>query len=173
MATLNVFPKRPPHPTAAQSETAIEACLVIQRRGVENGKQPFAAVLVASDNETILLSHSNIDHVNHAESCLARLAARHYSQAFLWQCTLYTTWEPCAMCTATCYWANIGRIMYAASEEQLMQLTDRGNEENMTLALPCRKVIECGQKDVEILGPLTGLDQKVIRESAEYWRKQT
>ena len=74
------------------------------------------------------------------------------------------------MCTSTCYWANIGRIVYAASETQLAELTRQGNEENMTMAMPCRKVIEGSQKDVEIIGPLEGLDAVVVRESDTYWR---
>ncbi|TKA81759.1 hypothetical protein B0A55_01140 [Friedmanniomyces simplex] len=165
----NIFPERSPAPSRAQTESAIEACLVVQRRGVQMGKQPFAAVLVSPDNETVLLSHSNLDHVNHAESSLARLASSHYTQEYLWQCTLYTTWEPCAMCAATIYWANIGRVIYAASEEQLAELTGQGNEKNMTMAMPCRKVLEGSQKDVEILGPLERLDRKVMEESDGYW----
>ncbi|KAK0255744.1 hypothetical protein B0A54_14361 [Friedmanniomyces endolithicus] len=165
----NIFPERPPPPSKEQTESAIEACLMVQRRGVQMGKQPFAAVLVGPDNKTVLLSHSNLDHVNHAESSLARLASSHYTQQFLWQCTLYSTWEPCAMCTATMYWSNIGRVVYAASEDQLAKLTGQGNEKNMTMAMPCRKVLEGSQKDIEIIGPLAGLDRKVIDESDEYW----
>lgn len=74
------------------------------------------------------------------------------------------------MCTSTCYWANIGRIVYAASETQLAELTGQGNEENMTMAMPCRKVIEGSQKDIEIIGPLDGLDVVIVRESDEYWK---
>ena len=133
------------------------------------GKRPFAAVLVGPDNETALLTHQSVDHVNHAEASLARLAACHYTQEYLWRCSLYSTWEPCAMCTATCYWANIGRIVYAASETQLAELTGQGNEENMTMAMTCRKVIEGSQKDIEIIGPLDGLDLVVVRESDAYW----
>ncbi|KAK0345464.1 hypothetical protein LTR94_010693 [Friedmanniomyces endolithicus] len=158
--TGNMFPERPPPPSTDQTESAIDACLVVQRRGVQMGKQPFAAVLVGPDNKTVLLSHSNLDHVNHAESSLARLASSHYTQH---------TWEPCAMCTATMYWANIGRVIYAASEDQLAELTGQGNEKNMTMAMPCRKVLEGSQKDIEIIGPLAGMDRKVIEESDEYW----
>jgi hypothetical protein len=49
-------------------------------------------------------------------------------------------------------------------------LTGQGNEENMTMAMPCRKVIEGSQKDIEIIGPLDGLDVVIVRESDEYWK---
>ena len=74
------------------------------------------------------------------------------------------------MCTSTCYWANIGRIAYAASEKQLAQLTGTGNEENMTMAMPCRKVLEGSQKDVDIIGPFESIAEVVVAESDVYWR---
>ncbi|KAF2770809.1 cytidine deaminase-like protein [Teratosphaeria nubilosa] len=165
-----IFPSRPPPPNATQIEAALQTCLKVSQRAVANSKQPFGACLTGPDNEEILLTHGNVDHVNHAESSLARLAALHYSQPFLWTCTLYSTWEPCAMCTATCYWANIGTIVYFASEEKLLELTGTGNEENMTMAMPCRKVLEGSQKAVQILGPFEELIDVVVEASDEYWR---
>ena len=167
---MDIFPERSPAPSNAQIHQCMEAALVVQRRAQSMGKRPFAAVLVGPDNETVLLTHQSVDHVNHAESSLARLAACHYPQDYLWKCTLYSTWEPCAMCTSTCYWANIGTIVYAASETQLAKLTGEGNEENLTMAMPCRKVIEGSQKDIEIIGPLDELDQVVMQESDVYWK---
>ena len=58
------------------------------------------------------------------------------------------------MCSGTLYWGNVGRVVYAASEEELRRLTGEGNGENMTMRLPCRTVLEAAQKDVEVLGPL-------------------
>lgn len=169
-STNNIFPERPPQPTDQQLTSGIEACLAVQRRAQSMGKRPFAGALIGPDNETVLLTHCSVDHVNHAESSLARLAALHYTQEYLWRCTLYSTWEPCAMCTSTVYWANIGRVVYAASEQQLAELTGQGNEENMTMALPCREVLKGSQKDVQIIGPLQGLDAVVVKESDEYWK---
>ncbi|KAK4542697.1 hypothetical protein LTR36_006269 [Oleoguttula mirabilis] len=170
MSPANIFPDRPPMPDGYQMEKALEACLIIQQRAVDMGKQPFAAVLLGPDNETVLLTHSNLDHVNHAESSLVRLAAAHYTQEYLWTCTLYTTWEPCAMCTATAYWANIGRIVYAASEERLAELTGQGNEKNMTMSISCRKVLEGSQKNIDIIGPVASMEDRVVLESDVYWR---
>lgn len=98
----NLFPPRTPF-TPAQISAGIQAALEVQRRAVTFGKRPFAGVLVGPDNETVLLTHQSLDQVNHAESSLARLAYTHYSKEFLWTCTLFSTWEPCGMCTATIY----------------------------------------------------------------------
>jgi len=94
----HLFPERIT-PTKAQIDAAIDKALEVQRHAVTFGKRPFAAVLLAPDNERVLLMHQSIDQVNHAESSLARLAYSHYSKEYLWQCTLVSTWEPCAMCS--------------------------------------------------------------------------
>lgn len=75
------------------------------------------------------------------------------------------------MCASTCYWANIGRIVYAASEARLLELTGLGNEENMTMAMGCRRVLEGSQKELVVLGPLEEWEEVVVRESEEgYWK---
>ena len=76
------------------------------------------------------------------------------------------------MCTGTLYWANIGRLVYAASEEELNKLTGAGNGENMTMALPCREVLRHGQKEVEVVGPVKGWEERVVGESRKYWRPE-
>jgi hypothetical protein len=77
------------------------------------------------------------------------------------------------MCTGTIYWANIGRLVYAASEDDLNKLTGTGNSENMTMSLPCREVLKRGQKAVEVVGPVKLWDEKVMRESGKWWRKHS
>lgn len=70
---------------------------------------------------------------------------------------------------ATIYWAHIGRIIYAASNEQLAELTGPGNKENFTMKWHCRDVLEGAQKDIEIIGPVEEMDQVVVKESDLYW----
>ncbi len=77
------------------------------------------------------------------------------------------------MCTGTLYWANIGRLIYAASEEELNKLTGSGNGENMTMSLPSREVIKHGQKAIDVVGPVKPWEERVIRESAKWWRKHS
>ena len=77
------------------------------------------------------------------------------------------------MCTGTLYWSNIGRLVYAASEEKLNDLTGGNNGENMTMSLPCRDVLKAGQKAVEVIGPVSGWEEKIIEESGKWWREHT
>lgn len=136
-----------------------------------HSKRPFAALLVGPDHTTPLLSHQSVSHVEHAEASLARVAARHFSQGYLWRCTLYSTWEPCAMCAATAYWANVGRVVFGAGNGTLRRLTGEGNPENFTMGWGCAEVIRGGQKDVEVLGPLEGWEGRVVEDADLYWAK--
>jgi tRNA(Arg) A34 adenosine deaminase TadA len=137
-------------------------------RAAGMGRHPFGALLVAPDGETVLAEQGNIDTVNHAESTLARTAADNWPGAYLAQCTLVTTFEPCAMCTGTVYWANIGRIVYGASEEALLALTG-SHEENPTLSLPCREVIARGQKTIEVIGPVAEVETEMVATHQGFW----
>lgn len=135
----------------------------------QHAKRPFAAILVGPDHEAVLLSHQSVSHVEHAEASLARLAAVHYAQGYLWRCTLYSTWEPCAMCAATAYWANVGRVVFGAGNDALLRLTGEGNGENFTMRWGCGEVLAGGQKDVEVVGPLEGWEGRVVEDADLYW----
>ena len=75
------------------------------------------------------------------------------------------------MTVATIYWAHIGRVIYAATNEQLAMLTGPGNKENFTMKWHTRDILLDQQKDVEIIGPVEGMDKIVCEESDVYWSK--
>jgi len=137
-------------------------------RAQRMGRHPFGALLVAPDGETVLAEQGNIDTVHHAEATLARRASLNYPADYLWGCTLVTTFEPCAMCAGTAYWANIGRIVYGASEEALLALTGH-HPENPTLALPCRELFARGQKAIEVIGPVAELQAEMLAPHQTFW----
>jgi len=156
-------------PTAEQVLALLDRAQALSRRTMDAGHHPFAALLVAPDHATVLLEQGNVDSVNHAEAVLARDAARRFSPAELWPCTLVTTVEPCAMCAGTQYWANIGRTVYGIDEKALLAIT--GNHaENPTLDLPCRHVFARGQKDIQVYGPVAETSEAIAALHRRYWR---
>ena len=154
--------------TPNQTITALRRADVVARRAMAMGRHPFGAVLVAPDGETVLAEQGNIDTVNHAESTLARNAAANYPGAYLAQCTLVTTFEPCAMCAGTVYWAGIGRVVYGAEETALLALTG-DHPENPTLSLPCRDVFARGQRAVDVVGPVPEVAQDMVATHKGFW----
>jgi tRNA(Arg) A34 adenosine deaminase TadA len=159
-------------PTPTQLAAMLERAQVLARRAMDAGHHPFGALLVAADHETALLEQGNVDSVNHAEAVLAREAARRFSPAELWSCTLVTTVEPCAMCAGTQYWANIGRTVFGIEEKALLAIT--GNHvENPTLDLPCRQVFARGQKDIKVYGPVARASEAIAALQRRYWRSRS
>ena len=140
----------------------------VAQRAMAMGRHPFGALLLAPDGETVLAEQGNIDTVNHAESTLARTAAANYPGAYLAQCTLVTTFEPCAMCAGTIYWAGIGHVVYGAEETALLALTG-DHPENPTLSLPCRDVFARGQRPVQVTGPVEAVAEEMVATHRGFW----
>jgi len=133
------------------------------------GNHPFAA-LVTDGKGAVLAEAMNDTHADctsHAELLAVRLASSKFNPAQLRDATLYSSAEPCAMCAGAIYWSGIGRVVYALSEERLLQLT--GNHpENPTLSLPCREVFARGQREIEVVGPM--LEDEAAAPHKDFWR---
>jgi tRNA(Arg) A34 adenosine deaminase TadA len=157
--------------TDAQMLRHLRRANEIARAAMNAGHHPFGALLVAPDGDTVLLEQRNVDSVDHAESVLARTAARLHTPALLWDCTLVTTVEPCAMCAGTLYWAHIGSLVYGLSERELLRHTG-AHPENPTLDLPCREVFARGQKAVQVIGPMPDVQQEIAALHRQFWTRR-
>jgi tRNA(Arg) A34 adenosine deaminase TadA len=156
-------------PTPAQQIAHLRRANQVAQAAMAAGHHPFGAILVAPDQETVLLEQGNVSTVDHAESTLVRTAWDRYASDYLWNCTLYTTVEPCVMCAGAQYWANVGRLVYGLSERQLLTLT--GNHgENPTLDVPCRYVFDHGQKPIQVWGPIAAVEAEIVALHSGFWR---
>ena len=148
------------------------ACLRIANEvakvAAAHGHHPFGSLLVGPD-DTVLMRQGNLGTVRHAETELARRAAEAYRTDFLADCTMVTTFEPCAMCTGTLYWANIGTLVYGAAETTLLALTGNAAK-NPTLNLDSRTVLSHGQKTIAVYGPFPELEEELIELHRDFWQ---
>ncbi|MBC7891770.1 MAG: nucleoside deaminase [Sphingobacteriaceae bacterium] len=95
----------------ARGEIPVGAVVVSQQRIIAKGQ-----------NQTEGLT----DVTAHAELLALTAAAQHLGGKYLRDCTLYVTLEPCPMCAGALYWAQLGRLVYGASDEKrgYTRLTD-------------------------------------------------
>ena len=91
------------------------------RKAADADEIPVGAVVVAGDdiigrahNQTELLH----DVTAHAEILAISAATENLGAKYLTDCTLYVTLEPCVMCAGALGWAQVGRIVYGASDEK-------------------------------------------------------
>ncbi len=146
----------------------------VATKAVESNNHPFGCVVV-DDNDNIILESGNLcvtknNYCAHAESEAAYFLAGKYDVDYLRRCTLYTSVEPCCMCSGTIYWSNIGRIVYGIPETKLLELTGN-NEKNQSFNLSCRKVISAGQKDIIVDGPCEdeSLINRILEDHKGFW----
>lgn len=141
----------------------------LARRAREQGNHPFGALLVDSAGNILLEAQNTVvtdrDCTGHAETNLMRQASRVYSPEFLARCTLYTSTEPCPMCSGAIFWGNVRRVVYGLSQKALYELI--GGNAAEALELPCREVFESGRKSIEVVGPL--LEEEAHQVHAGFW----
>lgn len=152
-------------------EEYLREAIQVSERSVKEGNHPFGAVLVGPEGEVLMSAGNTVvsenDCTGHAETNLVRKASKKYSREFLSTCTLYSSAEPCAMCSGAIYWSGIGAMTYALSESTLFELTG-DDPENPTLQLPSREVFARGQRKVEVSGP--HMEDEARRPHEGFWR---
>lgn len=144
-------------PNTPQDQHFLLHTIKLSEQAKQQGRHPFAAVVVDEQGNIIAEAINDSlpphgDPTRHAELVAAALAARQASPQQLAKATLYTSAEPCAMCSGAIYWCGIGRVVYALSEHALLGLTG-DHPENPTFSLPCRDVFTRGQRHIVVEGP--------------------
>ncbi len=88
---------------------------------LDNNEVPIGAVIVLGDrilakahNQTELLN----DPTAHAEMLAITAACNTIGSRHLHKCTLYVTVEPCIMCAGASFWAQLGRVVFGASDNK-------------------------------------------------------
>ena len=105
--------------TTARQATDIsmmERCIALAKTGTQRGEFPFACVIVKDGQviaETTNLVAQDGDVTRHAELVAVSLAQKALGSKDLSGCTLYTTVEPCAMCSFPIRETRISRVVYA------------------------------------------------------------
>ena len=71
------------------------------------------------------LGKTTDDPTAHGEMVAIRRCLADHGSASLRGATLYTSGEPCAMCMGAIVWCGIGRLVFAASVQQIGSLTNQ------------------------------------------------
>lgn len=91
------------------------------QKAFDAGEVPVGAVVVC-EGQIIARAHNLTERLNdvtaHAEMQAITAAANHLGGKYLDQCTLYVSLEPCLMCAGAIFWAQTGRLVYAASDDK-------------------------------------------------------
>ena len=100
----------------------MQEAIKLAHKALEEDEVPVGAIIVAG-NQIIAKAHNLVERLKdptaHAEMQAITSACNHFQSKYLNECTLYVTLEPCPMCAAASHWAQLGRIVYGASDPKM------------------------------------------------------
>lgn len=118
-------------------EKFMRRAIELSASAMAKGNEPFGAVLVR-DGEIVFENENRIttlhDPTFHGETGLIRRFCKETGITDLRTYTMYSSCEPCFMCSGAMVWVRLGRLVYAASDEEL-------NEIRGTPGCNCSKIV--------------------------------
>ena len=149
-------------------EYFLRRALQLAEESARAGFDPFGAVLVQDGKVVASTTDRSIlysDPTAHAELVLISEYCRTQQLISLEGHTLYSSAEPCIMCSGAIHWARINRVVFCVSQTSLKK-TSGGNPKPT-----CAELVNVGGKKVEVLGPLLEMEGLKIL-NAFPWRSK-
>ena len=155
-----------PAPTQSLLDrTAMRLAIDASRRALAAGNMPYGAVLAAPNGDVLLVAgnnqHSARDCTGHAEMVLVREAETRLGLAALRGATVFASGEPCAMCAGALYWAGVARVVYGATQQDIVA------HGGTVLPVGVREVLSGVLPPVQVDGPLLDHEAVVVLKEAE------
>jgi tRNA(adenine34) deaminase len=102
-------------------EFYMKKALIEARRASSEDEVPVGAIVVY--NNIVIAKSYNLciklcDPTAHAEMQVITAACGYLNSRYLDKCILYTTLEPCSMCSGAMYWSKLGHLVYGAKDEK-------------------------------------------------------
>lgn len=146
----------------------LRSAIALARSAREHGNHPFGALLSDEQGNILLQAENTVitsgDCTGHAETNLMREASKKYPSSILAACTVFTSTEPCPMCTGAIFWGNVGRVVYALSHEILYSMTGDSPDK---LPVPCRDILASTGRHMEVAGPALEEEARSVHEG--FW----
>jgi tRNA(adenine34) deaminase len=113
----------------------------------KKGDAPYGAVIV-KDNEVVAVAHNTVsrdsDPSAHTEINVIRSLTTKFKNPSLEGYSIYTTGEPCPMCSTACVWTGVSEIVYGASIQDLISV----NQSQINIS--CEEVIAKSFRNIKV-----------------------
>lgn len=140
------------HPKKEFMDIAIKEAV----SSAKDGQYALGAVIVLN-NEVISIAHTNLHETNdpsgHAEMNAVRKACKKLKSRYLEGAWLYTTQEPCPMCTSVAIWAKMDGIVFGAFEKDASEIFKNKSELKFTwrqIKIPLAEIIAKGEPKLKL-----------------------
>ena len=114
-------------------ELYIRRCIELAKNGYfENQQYPIASMVVDKNRGIIAECCSSLkkgfDPTNHPEMEVIRKSSEILKSRTLEGCYLFSTLEPCPMCTSAAIWAKMDGIVFGALQEDILAFNNRSEK---------------------------------------------
>ena len=110
----------------ADDLTYLRRAIGVAAAAITTGDDPYGSLLVGPLGKILIEAHNTVRRDNditaHPELKLARWAARELDPGTAGRTTLYTSCQPCGMCSGAIDRSGLGRVVYALSTAQWTRL---------------------------------------------------
>jgi tRNA(Arg) A34 adenosine deaminase TadA len=107
-------------------EALLRRAIAIAASAITQGDAPYGSLLADPGGTILVEAHNTVRRDNdisaHPELKLARWAARELTPEAAARTTMYTSCQPCQMCTGGIARSGLGRVVYALATEQFHTL---------------------------------------------------
>jgi len=140
----------------------MERAIELAEAAVDRGDNPFGSVLVRDDEivaEAGNRVHTADDIRRHPELDLAERAAREFTPAECAETVMYTSTEPCPMCSGGLRSAGLGRIVYSVGADEIHEFTG---------GAPSVRAAEILDGITEVTGPVMNDAGRALHEEFDW-----
>jgi tRNA(Arg) A34 adenosine deaminase TadA len=141
----------------------------VAESSVEHGDYAFGAVLVDADGTLLLTSEQQLvrtgNWLGHAELVLLETAAQRWTREHLASATIYSSTEPCPMCTGAIGW-SLRRLVFGLSQARMYGWWNTEGLPPPRFVEPwnCRVLLGHVHPAMEVVGPLLEDEAAVAHE---------
>ena len=111
-------------------QTLLRDAISVAAKAITLGDAPYGSLLADASGTILIQAHNTVrsdnDITAHPELKLARWAARELDSDAAARTTMYTSCQPCGMCAGGIVRSGLGRVVYALSTAQLVELNPAG-----------------------------------------------
>lgn len=135
----------------------MEAAIKEAIKSRENGDYAIGAVVVKNDKVIARGVNSIKTHKDsslHAEMVAIRNAHKALDNRYLEGCVLYTTHEPCPMCTSAAIWAKMKGIVFGSNLQDMRDYNAKNGNDGFTwriINITCSEVLKKGNPKLEVV----------------------
>ncbi len=145
-------------------ERWMRSALELAGAAARRGDEPFGALLVVND-ASVMTARNAIntsgDLTQHAELRLLSKASRKISSPTLAAAVLYTSTEPCPMCSGAIVWAGIKTVVFGCPARLLHEITGSSGIPNPA------ELILGDRPGMSLIGPVLEPEAAAIHRA--YW----